>query len=106
MVISFDTEALKNVCIDGALADQSLGAAAAEALRTRLDDIRAADNVFDLLAGQPTASAHDGVECYTVNLAEGVRLVFVPGHNQPRVNPQGGVDWARVRRVRVVAVGP
>ncbi len=61
--ISFHTEGLKDVCIDSALADQTLGPAAAEALRNRLVDIRAADSVYDLLAGHPAAGMHDGVEC-------------------------------------------
>jgi hypothetical protein len=102
--ISFHTERLKDVCIDSALADQTLGAAAAEALRNRLDDIRAADSVYDLLAGQPAAGVHNGVECYRVSLVNGARLVFVPSHNVSRINAQGAVDWTRVRRVRIMAV--
>lgn len=93
-----------DVCIDGVLADQTLGVAVAEALRNRLDDIRAADSVNDLLAGQPAAGVHDGVECYRVNLVDDSRLVFIPSHNKPPINAQGGVDWLRVRRVRIVAV--
>ena len=103
--ISFNTEGLKDVCIDGALADQTLGPAAAEALRNRLADIRAADNVYDLLAGQPAAGMHDGAECFRVNLVADACLIFVPSHNKSRVDAQGAVDWARVRRVRIVAVG-
>lgn len=103
--ISFHTEGLRNVCIDGALADQTLGPAVAEALRNRLVDIRAADSVYDLLAGQPAADMHDSVECYRVNLVDGARLILVPNHNTPRIDAQGAVDWARVRRVRIMAVG-
>jgi hypothetical protein len=103
--ISFHTEGLREVCIDGALADQTLGLAAAEALRNRLVDIRAADNVYDLLAGQPAVDMDDGVECYRVNLVDGARIIFVPNHNTPRIDPQGAVEWARVRRVRIVAIG-
>ena len=105
MEISFDTEDLRNLCIDGALADQSLGLAAAESLRKRLEDIRAADCVLDLLAGQPTAGTISGEACYCINLADGVRLTIVPSHNRPRLNGNGAADWPRVRRVRVVAVG-
>lgn len=103
--ISFHTEGLKDVCIDSALADQTLGPAVAEVLRNRLVDIRAADSVYDLLAGHPAAGMHDGVECYRVNLVDGVCLIFVPSHNTPRIDAQGDVDWAKVRRVRIVAVG-
>lgn len=103
--ISFDTECLRDLCIDGALAEQALGVAAADALRNRLDDIRAADCVFDLLAGHPVAGTHNGAACYQVSLGDGARLVFVPNHNTPRIDAQGDVDWARVRRVRIMAVG-
>ncbi len=103
--ISFHTEDLRDVCIDGALADQSLGVVAAEGLRNRLVDIRAADSVYDLLAGQPSAGMHDGVECYRVRLDDGVYLTVVPNHNVLRINAKGGTDWTRVRRIRLVAVG-
>lgn len=105
MEISFHTEELLNLCIDDSVSDGSLGSAAAEALRNRLSDIRAADSVLELLAGSPTPGQYLGQHCYRLQIASGLWLTIVPNHNKPRLDASGGPDWGRVRRVRVLAVG-
>lgn len=103
--ISFHTNTLLDTCVDEVLADRALGSDVADALRKRLNDIRAADCVFDLIVGQPTSGKVDGVDCYRIRLFNDAWLTFVPSHANPRVDNQGNTDWARVRRVKVVAVG-
>lgn len=93
------------MCIDDSLADNIIGTHAAEALRNRLDDIRAADSVNDLLAGSPEAGQHGGVDCHRVKLNDDAWLTFVPNHIKPCQDSFGCTDWSRVRRVRIVAVG-
>lgn len=105
MEISFHTQELLELCIDESLADETFGTSAAEALRNRLSDIRAADSVLELLAGRPTQSLYNDQHCYRVELAIGVWLTIVPNHNKPCLDPTGRPDWGRVRRVRVLAVG-
>jgi len=93
------------LCIDDAIADQRFGTAAAEALRNRLDDIRAADSVNELLAGRPQALRIGDQDCYRLELVAGTWLTIVPNHIKSRVGTDGRPDWSRVRRVRVVTVG-
>lgn len=105
MEISFQSEALLNLCISDSIADHEFGSTAAEALRNRLDDIRAADCVDELLAGHPHATQLAGQDCYQLEFAKGRWLWIAPNHINPRVIADGTPDWGRVRRVLVIAVG-
>jgi hypothetical protein len=103
--ISFHTPELLNLCIDESIADETFGTAAAEALRNRLCDIRAADSVLELLAGRPAPGLYRDQHCYRLEIALGVWLIIAPNHNKPRLDEFGLPDWTRVRRVRVLEVG-
>ena len=105
MEISFHTKELLTLCIDESIADQKLGTVAAEALRNRLDDIRAADTVHELLAGRPRATRIGDQDCYRIDIGDDTCLTIIPNHIKSRVDANGRPDWARVRRVRVMAVG-
>lgn len=99
MEINFETKALRDACEDEALAAQTLGSAAAEALQHRLADIRAADTIHEVLAGRPQAGG--SMDCYRFELADSFYLVVRPNHMKPRKNAAGMTDWDRVRRVLI-----
>jgi len=103
--ISFQSEELLNLCIDDSIADERLGAAAAEALRNRLGDIRAADSIHELLAGRPQAVRVGDQDGYRLEIESGTWVTVVPNHIKPRTDAKGRPEWGRVRRVRVVALG-
>lgn len=105
MEISFHTKELLSFCIDESIADQKFGTLAAEALRNRLDDIRAADSVHELLAGRPREARFVDQDCYRLDIGDDTWLTIIPNHFQPRVDANGRPDWDRVRRVRIMAVG-
>lgn len=100
--ISFETQALRDLCEDESLAAQEIGTAAAEALKSRLSDIRAADSIYDVLAGRPQLGKYHGNDCYRFELTEGYHLTVTPSHTRPRKDAAGMTDWGRVRRVRVM----
>lgn len=104
MEISFDTKALRDLCEDESLAAQALGLAASEALKSRLLDIRAADAIYEVLAGRPQAGQYQNMDCYRFELADGLRLTVLPNHTPSRKNAVGTTDWKRVRRVRVISL--
>lgn len=105
MEITFQSEELLNLCVDESIADERLGIAAAEALRNRLGDIRAADSIYELLAGRPQAVRIGDQDGYRLEIEAGTWLTVVPNHIKPRIDGDGRPDWGRVRRVRVVALG-
>lgn len=78
MEISFQSEELLNLCVDQSLADERLGTAAGEALRNRLGDIRAADSIYELLAGRPQAVRIGDQDGYRLEVEPGVWLAV--GH--------------------------
>ena len=104
--ISFETIELREVCTNELEAAQMLGATAAEALKHRISDIRAADSVRDVLAGNPRTGTLYNIECYFFDLSSSYCLTVVAAHATPRLNADGTVDWDRVRRVKVVSLLP
>jgi len=102
--ITFDTKELRDLCIDEKAAAQKLSPATAEVLKRRLSDMHAADSIGEVLAGNPRAGIHDGVECYVIELPQSFRLTVVPAHLEPRMNVDGSADWGRIRRVKVVSL--
>lgn len=92
------------MCEDDRLASERLGASAAEALRNRLGDIRGADNMYDVLAGNPKTGKYQNADCYRLELSDGFRLTVVPNHQIPRTSLNGETDWNLVRRVKVVSL--
>ena len=102
MEIQFDTKELRDVCEQEAVAIDQLGMMAAETLKLRLADLRAAEAISDVLAGNPQQGQHDGMDCFRFSLNEESVLVLTPNHMKPRIDDAGGTDWPQVRRVRVV----
>lgn len=106
MEISFDTVELRQICADEDVAAQALDPVAAEALKRRIADIRAADSIEDVPAGRPHRGVYQGEECFFFELGPSFRLTVVPAHTKPRLTPDGSADWGRIRRVKVVSLQP
>lgn len=92
------------MCEDDRLASERFCTAAAEALKNRLADIRGADNMCDVLAGNPRTGKYQGADSYQLDLSDGFRLTVVPNHRIPRRSLNGETDWELVRRVKVVSL--
>lgn len=106
MEISFDTKELRDLCADESSAALLLSQAAAGALKHRISDMRAADSILEVLAGNPRADVHQTLACYVFELSSTASLTVVPAHGTPRVQADGSPDWARIRRVKVVSLKP
>ena len=104
MEIQFDTKELRDVCEQEAVAIDQLGVMAAGGLKLRLADLRAAEAISDVLAGNPQQGQHDGTDCFRFSLDEGAVLVLTPNHSKPRLDDAGKTDWPQVRRIRVVSL--
>lgn len=97
---------LRELCLDESVAAERLGAAAAEELKNRLADVRAADSmdVVLMLAGRPQIGTYLNRDCVSFDLAGSFKLVVVQNHAPPRNDAGGGTAWSRVKRVRVLAL--
>lgn len=105
MEIAFETKELRDLCHHEAVSNANLSTLAAEALKKRLSDIHAADWIGEILAGRPKIGRWKTYECYFFDLEEGLVLAVIPNHLKQRLNNDGQVDWATVRRVKIVYLG-
>ena len=103
MKISYADKHLEKLCHDERKATQQLGANSAQKLRTRLDDLAAADKLADVKAGKPHPLQVELKGCFAFSLAGGCRLVLRPV--DAPVNKSGDVDWPAVRSVEVFKIG-
>ena len=103
MIIAFDTKKLREICEDDAVAVKELGSPAAEALRQRLADLRAAESISDLLVGNPRTSGAENVNL-TIDLTATARTIWSQNHTTPLRTPLGDIDWKRTGRVRLVEI--
>jgi hypothetical protein len=74
---------------------------AAKKLRERLADLRAATNISELIAGRPREIEGRRFSYFAVDLANSYRIVLCANHNKVPLLKTGGIDWAKVRRLKV-----
>ena len=101
--LAFDTRELRSICENESTAEVTFGSAVAQMIRRRLADVSAATSFHDLVAGNPRFA--DSRRCMVVNLCDDVCIVFEANHP---VNPRtedGAVDWSKVSRLKVTAIG-
>jgi hypothetical protein len=99
--ISFEKKSLRELCENQDKASQSLGEKAADQLRRRLADLRAATSIADLVAIQPRFP--DG-ETATLELCDGCEIVFRSNHLDAPKRKSGKLDWSRVTRIKIMNV--
>jgi len=103
--LAFCTEEIRDICTLDNRAIDYLGAKAAAALRNRLSDIRAADFIGDVLAGNLRQVLIHGVACCLIDLDAGCILTIACNQPSPKTDQNGEVDWSKVRRVKVTSLG-
>jgi hypothetical protein len=98
--LAFETLDLRNVCESEAKAKRKFGSAAANALKRRIADLRAAPSVKDLPIGKPNPCSG----AYVFDLAEGLVLRIIPNHVRDPKLPTGDVNWAKVTHIKISAI--
>ena len=105
MDILFADDDLRSVCEQDKIARRQLGTAGAKKLQRRLADLAAATNVGELVAGRPHPLAGDRKGQFALDLDGACRLVFESADEPVPLHGAGGVDWPRVKKVRIVFIG-
>ena len=105
MEIRFKNVKVRDLCEKRAVAEKKLGSPCARKLRTRLDDLDAADRVTDLSAGNPHPLKGDRVGQFALNLHGGWRLVFAPANDPNPRNDDGSVNWSQVTIICIEYIG-
>jgi hypothetical protein len=99
--LSFAKKSLRELCESSAKANRKLGIDAANELRRRVADLRAATSVHDLLVGQPRGSGADEI---ALDVGTSFEITFCANHNTvPRLE-SGAIDWSKVSRVKILGI--
>lgn len=98
MLVSYNSELLREICFRTQCAVQYLGEEAATSLQARHSDIQAAENIFELLVGQVTI---DGNSC-TLEVPNLLSIRMAPNYAVLEDDLQ--YDWATVGRVKLMGV--
>lgn len=105
MKINFKDKNVRELCEKQAVAVKKLGPICARKLRSRLDDLDAAERVSDLIAGNPHPLKGNRLGQFALDLAGGFRLVFRSASDPIPRHEDGGVDWTQVTIVCIEFIG-
>lgn len=105
MKINFKDKSVRELCEKQAVAVKKLGPLCAKKLRSRLDDLDAAAQVSDLIAGNPHPLKGDRLGQFALDLAGGFRLVFKSTNDPIPRREDGGIDWTQVTIVCIEFIG-
>jgi len=105
MDIDFSSPDLQALCEQQRLMTKKFGESCSRKLRTRLSDLRAAENVVELIAGRPHPLKHDRAGQFALDLHGGKRLVFEPANNPVPTREDESIVWELVTKVRIVFIG-
>lgn len=82
----------------------NLGADLAAVLFDRVADLMAAQSASEVPLSQIVRGNELEPDKLKVRLGDGSHLLLVSNHREHRVQPHAEVDWASVRRVKIVEV--
>ncbi len=107
MEISFASRKLQKICNSEKEMVTKLGKQMAAKLQQRLAELTAAVTL-DEISRLPPARCHELTQNrkgqLTVDLVNPKRVIFEPDHNPLPKNPDGGLDWHKVTRVKVIEI--
>lgn len=106
MEVTFADERLKKICESAAERKKRFGEPAAAKLKSRLDDLDAAQSMQDMrnLPGHWEELKGQRGGQFSCRLAGGLRLIVCPKRQPPPTKPDGGLDWLALDQVTVLEV--
>ena len=105
MQLAFESEHIRSICENEAIAETELGADVAPALRGRIADLSAAISVRDLPAGNPRIADVGDTEWLVIDLTRNFQLICKANHTRNPVMASGNLGWDQVSRIKVVHIG-
>lgn len=99
--LSFASKDLRSCCESAGKAERKYGQQVARKLRHRIADLMAAKRIDELLAGNPREINESEM---AIDLCDGYRLVFAPGHTNIPLLDSGAVNWSEVSRIKILRI--
>lgn len=107
MDIFFSTKKLEKEFNDSNLLQRRHGPRRAKLIRRRLDELRAAESL-SVMRQLPAARCHELIGNrsgqLSVDLDHPYRLIFKPYDNPIPQKPDGGLDWTRITKIKIVEI--
>jgi len=105
MELSFASEELRGICESRRRATNKLGVDAAKSIEMVLADIDACQTVLEFTTLYGDHAAPSANDCWQVTLEGAATMTFTSGHVSTPRKKDGCVDWHRVTRVKIEAIG-
>lgn len=102
--IAFSEKSYRLICENMAIAERKFGLKVAERLKRRLADLRAANNVNDIIAGKPQVVNTAHPQQLMLELCDGYCLFFCANHNQIPLLTPNEINWSKVSRVKILRI--
>jgi hypothetical protein len=102
--LSFQTLELREICEKRETAVASLGSRLAQELERCLADLEAVGTVAEFAQLYPDLLSERSTTARLVRIGKEAVLVFRSGHITMPTNSEGHADWARVRRIKIIAL--
>lgn len=106
MDVTFANTRIQKLCSSGRELRRALGASGEKKAAAHLASLRAAPCLeeFRTLPGRCHELVADRAGQLALVLPDGRRLIFEPTENPAPTKPDGGLDWAAIRSVRIVEI--
>lgn len=106
MIITFHVNKLRKICNDSNSAIRKFGNESGKLLMQRFDDLQAADCLEDMryLPGRCHELAGDRKGQISIDLKHPYRLIFKPDENPYPRKTDGGLDWIKVKSIKIISV--
>ena len=102
--ISFADKSLRTLSENRAKAEAAFGIEPAVRLQRRLADLRAANNINDLVDGSYTKGTEGNENKIIFYLSDDIKMIITPNHMVIPTLRTGKTDWKKVRRVKVIEI--
>lgn len=99
--ISFAERHLRDICENETKATETFGEACSKILFSRLSDLRAAETIYDVVAGNPTAISKSE---FSIDLDKKLKLIIKANHSSNPLINNTEIDWARVSRIKIISI--
>ena len=104
MIIAFETELLRDICLRAEVAEQHFGSAVAESLFSILADIKAAQTADDLFLARILDGKNANLPKMQLDFGKRGVLELVSNHTKHNGPNASRVTWSQVKRIRIVEI--
>jgi hypothetical protein len=101
LILSFKDKVIRECCENQKVAVETYGDIVSDSLIKRLSDLESAENIYDILLGNPTA-VDDLCQSYQIEIENNFKIFF--SQNHPDLPKNEKVDWENIYRIIIIKI--